>query len=163
MSLWRRVKKHRVTRELIVPKVDAEKLQELKLSGVKHMSKDDRAIVQSLRSELTASGFLDREELVELKPIDDDIENVFQLAGAQGTRTTSELPTYDSELDDEISSGIGGQNLLLDDLDDYDEEALDVYKTLKSFDRVRVSKTDDDAVELRLPDGTVIQGHIPDL
>jgi hypothetical protein len=163
MSLWRRVKKQRVTRELRVPKVDAKKLEELKVSRLKHLSQDDRAMVQSLKNELTASGFLDREELIELKPIDDDIDNLFQLAGEQGTTTTSQLPSYDSELDDEISAGEGGQNLLLDDLDDYDEEAFDVYKTLKTFDRVSVSKTEDDSVEVRLPDGTIIQGHIPEV
>lgn len=161
MSWWKKVRKQNLTRELEVPKVDPQKVQVLKLSGVKHMSHEDRSIVQSLRNELTASGFLDREELVELKPIDDDIESVFQLAGEQGTRTTSALPTYDSDLDDEISAGVGGQNLLLDDLDDYDDAAFDVYKTLKSFDKVSFSKAEDDSIELKLPDGSVIYGHIP--
>lgn len=163
MPWWKRVKVEKVGRELELPKVDPEKLQAMNLTGVKHMSRDDRAMVELLKDELTASGVLDRQELPTFRPIDADGDRVFREAGEQGTRTTQGLPTYDSELDEEISSGSGGENLLLDGIDDYEDAAFDVYKTLKDFDHIDVNKNDDDnSLSLRLPDGSVIKGRVYD-
>lgn len=159
MSWWKRVAKVRLGRELEVPKVDAEKLETIRLAS-KHMSQEDRDKIKALRNELTASGFLDREEEVSFEA-EADMESAFQLAGEQGVAATSQLPTYNQELDDEISSATGGENMLLDDFDEYEGEAFDVYQTLRGFDKVSVSKTDDSSIELRLPDGSIIQGHIP--
>jgi hypothetical protein len=163
MPWWKRVKVEKVGRELELPKVDAEKLQAMKLTGVKQMSRDDRAMVELLKDELTASGVLDRQELPTFRPIDADGDRVFREAGEQGTRTTKGLPTYDSELDEEISSGSGGENLLLDGIDDYEDAAFDVYETLKDFNHVDVNKNkEDDSLSLRLPDGSVIKGRVYD-
>lgn len=161
MGWWQRTDKQKVDRVLRIPKVDVAKAQTIKLSGIKGMSSEDRSVVELLKIELTASGFLDREETIVFKAIDDDGESVFQQAGAQGNAATIALPTYDADLDALISAAIGGENMLLDESDDYDEEQFDVYKKLERVNSVSVSKTDDDGIELRLPDGTIIQGHIP--
>ena len=161
MGWWGRAEKRQVDRVLKVPKVDSKKVQIIKLSSIKAMSTEDRSVVELLKIELTASGFLERDEEIIFTAIDDDGDSVFEKAGAQGNKAALSLPTYDADLDAVISSGIGGENMLLDESDDYDERSFNVYQKLGRFDSVKVDKTDENSVELRLPDGTIIQGRIP--
>lgn len=159
MEWWKRIRVEPAKRHPKLPRPSEEKLQELRSAGPRPMSKDDRAMIELLKAELTDSGVLDRDDIPVLKPIDDDGDRVFREAGAIGVRTTSQLPTYDKTLDDEISAGVGGDNMLLDGEDDYDDVIFDVYEEIQKVDHVKVQHKNDDSVELRLPDGSIIHGH----
>lgn len=159
---WKRIKKEATpSRELAIPKIDAEKINQLKFVGIaRPLSDEDRTTLASLKSELISSGFLDREEAVTIEE-PDDIESAFEIAGEQGNHNIDQMTTYDKELDEHISSSGGGENYLLDEFDDEEDIMYDdVYTDNQESSRLEVRKIEG-AVELKLPDGSVIMGHIP--
>lgn len=147
-------------REVRTQKVDVSEVEKVKTVSVKRLNDKDKDVIKRIERELLSAGVLaHREESIE---VTDRIDDILRIAEEQGLKNVYEL-VGDHELDDKISSGVGSDNLMLDDFDELEDTVYDVYEDT-DFDSETIkvkAEGDSGSVALRLPDGTTIFGTVP--
>jgi len=162
MAWWKRISKQPLVDNRVIktPKMDTKEIAQVKEISLKHLNNRDIETIKKIQDELLAAGVLaPKEESIE---ITDKFEDILTAAYEQGLRNVDEL-VRDFALNDELSAGTGGDNLLLDGVDDYEDTVYDVYEeTIKQESVISVEANDGDGgVALRLPDGSTVYGRIP--
>ncbi len=163
MAWWKRfIYQEKVeSRELKTPEVDVKDVDKVKNVSLRKLNDKDKEAIHKLERELLAAGVLaPREEAIE---ITDRLEDILKVAYEQGLANVQDL-VGDFELDERISSGTGGNNLMLDEIDDYEDTVYDLYEEGKTSTPGISVEADNRAgdVALRLPDGSIHYGKIPD-
>lgn len=162
MAWWNKFSKQPVVDNRVVktPRMDTKEIAQVKEISLKQLNNRDIETIKKIQDELLAAGVLaPKEESIE---ITDQFEDILQAAYEQGLRNVDEL-VRDFALNEELSSGIGGDNLLLDEIDDYEDTVYDVYEAPEKQDSVISveANSEDGNVALRMPDGSTVYGRIP--
>jgi len=162
MAWWKRfINQPKVdSREVKTPELDVRDVSKVKNVSVKKLNERDKEAIKKIEKELLTAGVLAPRE--ESFTITDRLEDILQAAYDQGLANVQDL-IGDFELDARLSAGEGGDNLMLEEFDEYEDKVYDLYEETESVEKgISVEAEDEDgAVALRLPDGSTIYGRIP--
>ncbi len=145
------------SRTIKTPPVSTAEIPLVKGTSLRKLNAKDIETIKCIELQLISAGVLaDGGEGIEVV---DSFEEILQIAADQGLSNVADL-IKDLDLDERISHSTGGDNLLLDELDDYADIGYTKPGSSSEMGNSDVEIFDggNGEIFIRLPDGTVISG-----